>query len=116
MTIPDHIISAIHLTAGSDKPYDYETRLHTFTGTAVNFYDLEAEAHLRMGLALVGLGREEEAYYSFGRAIAEASGQELKDWAAAEAGKLDTIKRSGENTEESTIDREKPEKFVITHF
>ncbi len=114
--VPDHIISAIHLTAGSDQPYDYETRMHTFTGTDINFYDLEAEAHLRMGLTLAGLGREEEADYRFGRAVAKAADPGLGKWAAAEARKIAAMRRSGESAAESSIDREEPEKFVITHF
>lgn len=112
--IPDHIISAIHLTAGSDEPYDYETRLHTFTGTDVNFDDLEAGAHMRMGLLLAGLGREEEATYRFGRAAETAADPELGKWAAVEARKLHAFRRAeGSEAEPS---REKPEKFVITHF
>ena len=114
--IPDHIISAIHLTAGSDKPYDYETRLHTFTGTDINFDDLGAEAHLRMGLTLARLGREEEAIYRFRRAEEEAADQKLAERAAVEARKLDPSPGAGENAEESTIDSEEPEKFFIKHF
>jgi tetratricopeptide (TPR) repeat protein len=114
--VPDHIISAIHLTAGSDEPYDYETRLHTFTGTDINFYDLEAEAQLRMGLTLLGLGREEEADYRFGRAVAKAADPQLGKWAGAEARKLDALRTSREGDAEPSIDREEPEKFVITHF
>lgn len=114
--IPDHIISAIHLTAGSDEPYDYETRLHTFTGTDVNFDDLEAGAHMRMGLLLAGLGREEAAAYRFGRAADTAADPELGRWAAVEARKLDAFRRAEGLGVEPSIEQEKPEKFVITHF
>jgi hypothetical protein len=90
--------------------------LHTFTGTDINFYDLEAEAHLRMGLTLLGLGREEEADYRFGRAVAKAADPQLGKWAGAEARKLDALRTSREGDAEPSIDREEPEKFVITHF
>lgn len=114
--IPANIRAAINLTVGAEQPYNYETRMHQFTGNDLNFNDIEAEANLRMGLVLVSLGRRDAAKHRFSWASA-ADNPDLRKWASAELRKL--IALEGESARADAppvVEEEEAEKVVITHF
>lgn len=113
--IPANRRAAINLTAGAEKPYNYETRLHQFTGNALNFNDLEDEAEIRMGVIYAYLGHQDAARYRFSRAV-EARNPELAKWASRELQKLGAIEAESEQAVESSKGTEEKEEIVITHY
>lgn len=117
--VPDKFSAALRVMAHSDRAYNYESRLHRFTRTDVDFDEIKAEALLRMGLLLLNMGREAEAEYRLSRATEEGGGTWIAKWASSELRKLRAIKELRKRSDESSAapaDEEKKEKVVITHF
>jgi hypothetical protein len=119
--IPANVRSAINLTAGSIEPYDYETRIHHFTGNDLNFNDIEAEANLRMGLAFAKRGHDNHAQLKFSLAAEKADDPLIVNWALSEEAKLRSRISETGGTEQDAAppleERKGPsEKVVITHF
>ena len=116
MVIPANIRAAINITPKAGKPYDYNTRLHQFTGNNLNFNDIEAEAQLRIGLLLVSLGRDGSALYRFTQAAEKADDPELRKRALSKERKFRERRMESTNSEDPLKESEEKEKVVITHF
>jgi hypothetical protein len=114
--IPANVRAAINITPKASVPYDYNTRLHQFTGNNLNFNDIEAESQLRIGVLEVGLGREESASYRFSQAAQKADDPELRERASSEERKLRELRMDSTAFGDMPEESEERETVVITHF
>jgi len=115
--VPETFSRFLNVMARPEGPYNYETRIASYTRTNFDFETVEYETFLKMGHLLISLNRHGDAEYWLWLIVDAIPGSRTAEEARLELRRIESVQRGTRNDErQNEVEVERKEKVEIIHF